>query len=47
VKLTKEWLNKIDACQEGIDWFLAQKETESVSVLKALMADNKLGNLYT
>ena len=34
MKITKRWLEKHDACKEGIDWFLDQKETDSDKLIK-------------
>jgi len=34
MKITKEWLQKKDACQEGIDWFCNQKEIDSIVLIK-------------
>ena len=42
MKITTKWLNEKDACKDGRDWFNAQKETDSLKVLKALIADDKL-----
>jgi len=41
VKITKEWLKERSACSEGVEWFLAQKETDAVKVLKKLIDEDK------
>jgi hypothetical protein len=43
MKITKSWLKEKSACLEGTEWFLAQKETDGIRVLKALIKDHKLG----
>lgn len=40
--ITKSWLEKWDACSSGVAWFFAQTETNSKSVIKKLIAENKL-----
>jgi hypothetical protein len=42
MKLTIRWLKKQSACSGGIEWFKSQKENDSVGVVKALIADDKL-----
>jgi len=37
MKLTKQWLKKHDACSEGYDWYLQQKETDLIKILKMLL----------
>ena len=44
MKITKEWLQEINACASGIRWFLNQKETDSIKVLEALIEDNELAD---
>jgi hypothetical protein len=39
MKITKKWLEKHDACQEGVEWFNAQKETYGLIVVKALIKE--------
>jgi hypothetical protein len=41
MKITESWLQEKLACEEGVAWFLAQKETEAIPVLKALMKDDE------
>jgi hypothetical protein len=41
MKITKSWLNKKDACPNGIAWFEKRDDVEPLAVLKALIADNK------
>ena len=41
MKLTKEWLNNESACKTGVEWFLAQKETDSIKVVQKLMKEDK------
>ena len=41
MKITKEWLKERSACSEGVEWFLAQKETDAVKVLKKLIDEDK------
>ena len=41
-EITVKWLTEKSACQEGIDWFIAQKETNSIKVLEKLIAEKKL-----
>jgi len=40
--ITKEWLKEKSACDEGVKWFLSQKETEGVKVVKDLIKTDKL-----
>ena len=42
MKLSAEWLKEKSACQSGVEWWQAQKETDGVKVVKALIADDKL-----
>ena len=42
MKLTEEWLREKSACSEGVEWFLKQKETDVVKVLKKLIKEKKL-----
>ena len=41
MKITLEFLKEKSACSEGVAWFKAQKETNSIKVLRALMKDDK------
>jgi len=40
-KITREWLNKIGACHEAIDWIMERQERDSIKIMTALMADKK------
>lgn len=40
MKISIEFLEEKSACQDGIDWFVNQNETELVSVLRALEKDD-------
>jgi len=42
MRITKQWLEKRNACQEGVEWFLNQKERDAVKVTKALVKDKHL-----
>jgi hypothetical protein len=42
MKITLEWLEKQDACIEGVNWFKTQEEIDGLKVVKALIADNQL-----
>ena len=42
MKITKQWLKKKNACQDGYEWFLNQKETDCGKVMLKL---TKLGRL--
>lgn len=39
MKLTKKWLEDRNACGEGLDWFVAQDETDLVKVLHAIIKE--------
>ena len=41
MKLTKKWLQEQLACQSGIDWFVAQKETDGVKVVNKLVRQDE------
>ena len=41
MKITKEWLVEVEACKEGVEWFNAQKETDSVKVIKKLLKEGE------
>ena len=43
MKITSEWLKEVGACREGKEWFEAQKETDSIKVLKKLLKENQTG----
>ena len=40
--ITKQWLQKEDACLSGVKWFLSQKESDGLKVVKKLIVENKL-----
>jgi hypothetical protein len=40
MKITKEWLNEQNACVDGMAWFLAQSETDGITVVKKLMMED-------
>ncbi len=42
MKISNAWLKKWKPCQEGLEWFKAQKETDGPKVVKKLMGENKL-----
>ena len=42
MEINKKWLEGKRACSEGVEWFLAQKETNGVKVVNALIVDKKL-----
>jgi len=42
MKITKNWLEEKNACREGINFFISQKETESLIILKNLIEQKKL-----
>ena len=42
MKITKEWLKEKGACDSGFEWFIKQKETDGVEVVKKLITENKL-----
>ena len=42
MKISEGWLKEKSACSEGIHWFLNQKKTEGMDVLKSLIKDDKL-----
>jgi hypothetical protein len=37
MKITKKWLENKNACQDGIDWFIAQSETDAVKIIESLI----------
>jgi len=39
--ITKRWLIRQQACWEGIDWFLTQKNREPRALLRALIKENQ------
>ena len=41
MKITKEWLEEVEACSEGVDWFNSQKETDSVKVINKLVKEDR------
>ena len=40
MKITIAWLEKKNACQEGIDWFRNQKARDAVDVIRTLMNED-------
>jgi immunity protein 5 of polymorphic toxin system len=40
MNITKEWLEENNACEEGTEWFLEQKESNLIKVLKALIKED-------
>jgi hypothetical protein len=42
MRITKEWLQEKSACDGGVDWFLSQKETNGIKVVKKLIKEKKL-----
>ena len=40
--ITEKWLQEKSACSEGAEWFVNQKETDGLAVVKKLIAENKL-----
>ena len=42
MKITLDWLKEKGACAEGVAWFKAQKKSEAVDVLNALIKDDQL-----
>ena len=43
MKLTNAWLEKWEACSDGVAWFRKSGLTESSEVLEGLLKDKKLG----
>jgi hypothetical protein len=41
MKITLSFLKSKGACQEGVDWFLAQKEKELIPILRKLEKENR------
>ena len=42
MKITEEWLEEKETCEEGIIWFADQKETDAIKVLDKLINQNRL-----
>jgi len=42
MQITKKWLEEKSACNRGAEWFLSQKETDGVKVIKKLKKIKKL-----
>jgi len=42
MKITKQWLKDKNACGEGVRWFLKQKDSEGIDVVKKLIKEDKL-----
>ena len=40
MKVTEQYLEKINACGSGVRWFCAQTETDSVNIIKKLIKEN-------
>ena len=40
MKITKDWLELVEACSEGRDWFNGQKETDAIMVLEKLLSED-------
>ena len=40
MKITKEWLNRKEACSGGVKWFLGQDETDGSRVVKKLIGSD-------
>lgn len=40
--ITLKWLEKQDACKEGIEWFKNQSERNDLKIVEKLIAENKL-----
>jgi len=45
MKLTKRWLIKHKACEEGIEAFVNQKETDLIKILKVLIKSDEIEKL--
>ena len=39
MKLTKKWLKNKDACSEGVEWFVEQKERDVAKIIRKLIKD--------
>jgi len=44
MKITEELLNKWDACDEGITWFMGQNESDGLEIVKDLMGKDATKN---
>jgi hypothetical protein len=42
MKISESWLKEKSACSDGMAWFLSQKKTEDIDVLKALIKADEL-----
>jgi len=42
MEISKEWLKEKSACVDGVKWFLEQKETDGLKIVKKLMKENQL-----
>jgi len=40
--ISKNWLSEKNACTDGENWFLSQKETDGKKVVEKLISENKL-----
>lgn len=43
MNITKEWLKTHDSCSDGMDWFVAQNETDGIKLVEKLMAEDRFG----
>ena len=43
MKITKEWLEQNNACEEGIEWFTKQKENNAIILIEKLLFENHFG----
>jgi hypothetical protein len=41
MQITKDWLEKQNACEEGTQWFLNQNDSDHIQVIKALIKNYK------
>ena len=41
MKITKTWLKKWNACNNGCEWLLSQKERDGVRVVEKLIEESK------
>ena len=41
MKITKQWLNKKEACIKGVKWFLAQDEMDAGRLMTKLVAEGR------
>src|SRR3990167_1558038 len=43
MKITNQWLKEQNACKEGVEWFLNQKETAGLKVVSKLLKQDRFG----